>query len=228
MLHCLRSDRGPRALVFEDLHWFDSASIKLLAAVARKLPNLLLIVSSRPRAFVSAHPDPAAELDFSIEINLSAMTKPSIEELVRRKLRANELPEPMVSFIYQHGGGNPFHCEELALALRDTGAVAVIRGACEVLADLSDPTNRSLPPNLEGAIVSRVDALPVETQLLLKVASAIGNDFTADIAQAVYPTDTGVTNIVAMLDQLVDQDFLRARTRKLHQSTPFAMQSARR
>ena len=203
------SDRGPRALVFEDLHWFDSASIKLLAAVARKLPNLLLIVSSRPRAFVSAHPDPAAELDFSIEINLSAMTKPSIEELVRRKLRANELPEPMVSFIYQHGGGNPFHCEELALALRDTGAVAVIRGACEVLADLSDPTNRSLPPNLEGAIVSRVDALPVETQLLLKVASAIGNDFTADIAQAVYPTDTGVTNIVAMLDQLVDQDFLR-------------------
>jgi adenylate cyclase len=201
-------NRGPRALMFEDLHWFDSASNNLLAAVAHRLPNLLLVASSRPRVFVSARQGLAVDLD-TIEINLSAMTKEAIEELVRRKLRASELPEPLASFIYQHGAGNPFHCEELALALRDTGAVAVARGVCEVLADLNDPTNRSLPPNVEGVIVSRVDALPVEAQLLLKVASAIGDDFTADIAQAVYPADTGVTNIVAMLDQLVDQDFLR-------------------
>jgi class 3 adenylate cyclase/tetratricopeptide (TPR) repeat protein len=202
------SEQSPRALIFEDLHWFDSASIQLLTAVARKLPRLLMIASRRPHVSVAAHPETREEPDYFIEINLAAMTKGGIEELIRRKLRAAELPEALVSFIYQHGGGNPFHCEELALALRDTGAVAVTRGVCEVLADLNDPTKRSLPANLEGAVVSRVDALPVETQLLLKAASAIGGAFAAETAQAVYPKETALTDIEAMLDQLVDQDFL--------------------
>jgi tetratricopeptide (TPR) repeat protein len=200
--------QSPRALIFEDLHWFDSASFRLLTAVARKLPQLLLVASRRPRVSVAARPEPREEPDYFIKIDLAAMNKGGIEELIGRKLRAIELPEPLVSFVYQYGGGNPFHCEELALALRDTGAVAVTRGACEVLADLNDPTKRSLPVNLEGAIVSRVDALPVETQLLLKAASAIGGDFTAETAQAVYPRKTALTDTKAMLDQLVDQDFL--------------------
>jgi class 3 adenylate cyclase/tetratricopeptide (TPR) repeat protein len=202
-------EQNPSALVFEDLHWFDSASIRLLTGVARMLPRLLLVASRRPRVSLTAHPEPREEPDYFIEISLGAMTKGAIEELVRRKLRASELPELLVSFVYKHGGGNPFHCEELALALRDTGAVAVTRGLCEVLADLSDPTKRSLPANLEGAIVSRVDALPVEMQLLLKVASAIGGDFTAETAQGVYPRETARTDVKAMLDQLVEQDFLR-------------------
>ncbi len=206
----LLSDReqSPRALIFEDLHWFDSASIHLLTAVARKLPRLLMVASRRPRFSAAAHPEICKEPDNFVEINLAAMAKGGIEELIRRKLRATGLPEPLVSFVYQHGGGNPFHCEELALALRDTGAIAVVRGVCEVQADLNDPTKRSLPVNLEGAIVSRVDALPVETQLLLKAASAIGGDFTAETAQAVYPRETVLTDTKAMLDQLVDQDFL--------------------
>ena len=195
-------------MIFEDLHWFDSASIQLLTAVARKLPQLLLVASRRPRASAAAHPETCKEPDSFIEINLAAMTKGGIEELIGRKLRATGLPEALVSFVYQHGGGNPFHCEELALALRDTGAIAVTRGICEVLTDLNDPTKRSLPVNLEGAIVSRVDALPVETQLLLKAASAIGGDFTAETAQAVYPRETALIDTMAMLDQLVDQDFL--------------------
>jgi tetratricopeptide (TPR) repeat protein len=202
-------EREPTALILEDLHWFDSASIRLLTGVARMLPRLLLVASRRPRVSSIAHPELQEEPDYFMEIGLGAMTKDAIEELVRRKLRASELPETLVSFVYQHGEGNPFHCEELALALRDTGAVAVTRGVCEVLADLSDPTKRSLPANLEGAIVSRVDALPVETQLLLKVASAIGGGFTAETAQGVYQTETALTDVKAMLDQLVEQDFLR-------------------
>jgi tetratricopeptide (TPR) repeat protein len=203
-------EQSPRALIFEDLHWFDSASIQLFTAVSRKLPRLLLIASGRPRVSTAEHVETEEEPDYFIEINLAAMTKAAIEELIRRKLRAAELPETLIKFVYQHGGGNPFHCEELALALRDTGAVAVIRGVCEVLADLNDPTNRSLPVNLEGAVVRRVDALPVETQLLLKAASAIGGDFAAETAQAVYPRETALTEINTMLDQLVDQDFLLA------------------
>ncbi|MBR0906607.1 AAA family ATPase [Bradyrhizobium liaoningense] len=199
------SERSPPALIFEDLHWFDSASIHLLSAVARQLPNLLLVASCRPSPTGLASTE---GIEFSTEINLSAMTKQTIEQLLCIRLRANKLPEDLVKFVYQQGEGNPFHCEELALALRDTGAVIVTRGACEVLADLHDPAKRSLPANLEGVIVSRIDELRVETQLLLKVASAIGGDFTAETAQAVYPGQKTLVDIGAMLDELAAQDFL--------------------
>ena len=166
-------------------------------------------MSRRPRDSASADTAHWEGLESFTEINLGAMTRGPIEELVRRKLRAAELPESLASFVYQHGAGNPFYCEELALALRDTGAVAVTGGACEVLADLGDPTKRSLPSNLEGVIVSRVDALPFEKQLLLKVVSAIGGEFTAETAQGVYPRPMSLIEAGNMLDELVEQDLLR-------------------
>ena len=133
---------SPRALIFEDLHWFDSTSIQLWTAVARQLPDLLLVASCRPPMIAPARHEGIA---FATEINLAAMSKQTIEQLVCRRLRANKLPEALVDFVYQQGEGNPFHCEELALALRDTGAVNVNRGVCEVLADLRDPARRTLP-----------------------------------------------------------------------------------
>lgn len=129
-------ERNPSALVFED-HWFDNASIHLLTSVTRLLPRLLVVASRRPHNASTVDPEPQKEPDNLIGIRLGAMTKRPIEELIRRKLLASELAGPLVSFVYQHGGGNPFHCEELALALRDTGAISVTRGVCEVLADLS-------------------------------------------------------------------------------------------
>ncbi|WP_271607147.1 AAA family ATPase [Bradyrhizobium sp. CCBAU 11434] len=198
-------ERSPRALIFEDLHWFDSASMHLLTAVARQLPDLLLVASCRPPTIVPARQE---EIEFATEINLAAMSKQTIEQLVCRRLRANKLPEALVDFVYRRGEGNPFHCEELALALRDTGAINVNRGVCEVLADLRDPARRTLPANLEGVIISRIDELGVEAQLLLKVASVIDEDFTVETAQAIYPAQMALIDVGGMLDELTAQDFL--------------------
>ena len=41
---------GRTILVFEDVHWMDSSSWKLLEAVRKELSPLLLLVSMRPGA----------------------------------------------------------------------------------------------------------------------------------------------------------------------------------
>ena len=77
-----------------------------------------------------------------------------------------------------------------------------------MLADLRDPARRTLPANFEGVIVSRIDELRVEAQVLLKVASVIDGDFTAETAQAVYPAQMALMDVSGMLDELTAQDFL--------------------
>src|SRR6202041_3720056 len=44
---------GPYLLVLEDVHWFDSASLAVADLVARQVPPMLFVVTSRPI------PDPA-------------------------------------------------------------------------------------------------------------------------------------------------------------------------
>ena len=43
----LHSGNSARVIVFEDLHWFDEASLSLLESVIRRLPQLLVIASRR-------------------------------------------------------------------------------------------------------------------------------------------------------------------------------------
>ena len=89
------------------------------------------------------------------------------------------------------------------------GVISLERGVCLTSVETLNSTNMSLPASLEGAIVTRVDALSPQVQLLLKVASAIGGPFTAEVLQNVYPGAVSLQEIDAMLDHLVERELLR-------------------
>jgi adenylate cyclase len=202
------SEQGPTLLVFEDMHWFDHASLSLLTAVARLLPQLLIVVSMRPIDPSATTPSRKAELGPALEMRLGPLPHDAVAELIRQRLRAVEVPNVLVSFVHRRTGGNPFYCEELVLALRDTGAIALTRGTCRILTDLTDASNTTLSVGLEGAIVSRVDSLPVDGQLLLKVASAFGGTFTAETLQSVYPRPITQAEVIATLKLLIEHEVL--------------------
>jgi class 3 adenylate cyclase/tetratricopeptide (TPR) repeat protein len=203
------TSQQPTLLIFEDLHWFDSASLNLLAGVVRRLPKALIFASRRFRNLSVKEESNRLDLSAAIQINLGAMSAEAMGELIRRRLRADELPAGLAAFVHSHAGGNPFYCEEFALALRDTGTVSVTRGLCSVQTDLLGATRKSLSASLEGVIVSRIDTLPTEEQLILKVGSAIGSTFTAEIMQNVYPRPVVRSDIETILDRMVEKEMLR-------------------
>jgi class 3 adenylate cyclase/tetratricopeptide (TPR) repeat protein len=203
-------DPRPTLLLFEDLHWFDGASLSLLAAVARRLPHLLIIATTRTHNAATATSElRAVEFGRTQEMLLEALPHDAVAELVRRRLRASHVPPALISFIHDRCGGNPFYCEELTLALRDTRTIGVTRGVCQIQGDLANAAITTLSASLEGAIVSRLDALPLEAQLLLKVASAIGTVFAADMLRSIYPGSITLTEIDAALERLVELEILR-------------------
>jgi predicted ATPase len=185
-----------------------NAPPRLSDPVIRRLPQLLVVASRRsPEPIFATETRVADEGIF--EISLGQLPSHAIAEIIKRRLRATQLSSGLVSFVQDRAGGNPFYCEEFASALRDAGAISLERGVCVTNIESLSSTNVTLPASLESAIVTRVDALRPELQLLLKVSSAIGGPFTTELLQDVYPGDVPLQDIQAMLGHLVERDLLR-------------------
>jgi class 3 adenylate cyclase/tetratricopeptide (TPR) repeat protein len=194
-----------RILVLEDIHWFDGSSLDLLAAVARRLPEFLLVVSQRTQVPKTADDHFRNDLSPSLQIRLDRLSRDEVTLIIKQRLKANEIPETLVRFVYNLASGNPFFCGELVLALRDTGRVHVSRGVCSFDEQTAAIT---LPTSVERAIVSRIDVLSADEQQLLKAASTVGDSFTIEMLESIVP-ELAVASKEACIRRLVDHDFLQ-------------------
>lgn len=189
------SRERPLLLVIEDAHWLDSLSWMLVMQAARTFvtagERLLLVLVTRPiddQEHGGAHGAALQALERTTSLALTGLDP---EETVavaagRLGLAPYELPEEVAAVVRQRAGGNPFFAEELALALRDQGLIAIERrlavaggqptASCRITGDLG-VASQALPDTLHGLILSRIDRLPPDRQLVLKVASAIGRVF---------------------------------------------------
>ncbi len=204
----LRSQGSPRTIIFEDLHWFDEASLSLLKGVLRRSPELLVIASRRSPKPYSATETRTGD-EGALEINLGQLPAEAVAEIVRRRLRVSRLSPALAIFVQTRTGGNPFYSEEFVSALRDAGAISVDRGVGGFHDDTLSSARIAVPASLESAIVARIDALQPEEQLLLKAASAVGGSFKTELLLNVYPGELQPADIQSMLDRLVGREFLR-------------------
>src|SRR5262249_36319950 len=106
----------PLLLVFEDLHWGDVPSIKLVDALLRNLHDrpLVVLATARPEVH-DTFPGLWAERGMQ-EIRLGTVSRRASERFVRDLLDAST-PDAVVSMIVERAGGHPFYLEELIRAV---------------------------------------------------------------------------------------------------------------
>lgn len=213
--------RGPLAVVVEDIHWSDSASLGLLFACARRLPSVLLVLTMRPLAADAADPelqrilgDPQTE-----RLPLMPLGDDDVCALLARQLGAARLAERAGELITSRAQGNPFFSEELARSLQDRGVLVVRDGEAQ-LADGVYPEAVALPESVEAVITARVDRLTPDEQLTLKVASVLGRVFDLRLLRAVHPTISGEA-LDAVLAHLQERELLAADGRALEPTFAF-------
>lgn len=197
---------APPILIFEDMHWFDTASWSLLESVLDQVPKLLVVGSRRPSdGLDDAQRKAAAQ---ALIIQVGDLAPDEVSEVIRRRLRATGVPPGLLRFVTERAGGNPLFCEELASALQDTNVISVspLGVATELVP--AEAAKLTTPKSLEGAIVARVDALPAEEQLLLKGASAISEPFDIERLRDAFHSSSLHLDFPTILNQLVARDFL--------------------
>lgn len=207
---------GPAVLAVEDAHWIDSASWTLLGNCAA-LEGLLLMGSTRP---LDPPPDPLVALlerPGTAHFTLAALSGADVLHLVCRRLQVAALPDAVGELIQQRAAGHPLFSEELAYLLRDTGFINIQDGVCRLAAGEALPAQKlaalvdalDLPGSVQGVINRRLDRLPQDQLLTLKVASILGQQFAPEAVQDVHPVATAQVeaDLVALqLRKIVEPD----------------------
>jgi adenylate cyclase len=182
------AERGPLALVLDDLQWADRPTgevVEHALQVTERLP-LLLVLCLRP--------DPGSEgwrlrllamAEYShrtTEVSLGRLDHDAAERLAMSL--APNLDDATRSELLAEADGNPLYVEELA---RDLSAAGIDRHHTWTLTAL--PV-RPLPSALESLMISRVDRLPVEARQVVQAAAVLGKSFPVGVLKAMAADDS--------------------------------------
>lgn len=203
----------PAVLVLDDAQWLDSASWTLLEAVSTGLGRFCVVLAARPAEGPEA-PE-ATWLRAAPQTRTRALMPLSpldSSALVREIVGTAPVPETVANLLISRAQGNPFYLGELARALRDGNARVDVTGSWSTL----EPA--SLPLSVEAAIRARIDRLPPEAQLTLKVGSVIGRSFSLEDLAAIHPLQPSPEAVLAPLDALERVELLVA-SQKDHPKT---------
>jgi predicted ATPase/class 3 adenylate cyclase len=199
------TERGGRLhLLFEDAHWFDSASWGLLME-AIKLPGLAVTLTTRPEDPARARGSIASLAGADVtEIRLQPLTRVEVGELVRAQLGAEDVDDALETLLLDTCKGNPFFTLEVMKGLVQRGALDVREGRAVLAGDGA----LQVPDSIQAAITTRIDGLSADQQLTLKVASVVGSSFETAILARVHPTGRSLEAILGDVDALHARDLI--------------------
>jgi DNA-binding CsgD family transcriptional regulator len=189
---------GTHALVvLDDMQWSDEATLEVIAALAEPLRELPLVI-------VAAYRSDGLARDHGIRrLRNDLRRKGRLDELVLRpldldataELLAHALGEPpapsLARAIHDRTEGIPFFVEELAAALRVSGALHAGRRGLEPAGDGDVP----LPDTVRDAVLVGAAELSSAARAAADVAAVAGEAFDTDIV-ASLSSDHGLSELL--------------------------------
>jgi class 3 adenylate cyclase/tetratricopeptide (TPR) repeat protein len=178
----------PLVLVCEDLHWIDPSSAEILTRLAGRLTHLpvLWVFTSRgvDTTWGSALLDAVRQIHGANlrEVFLAPMDRSDGEHQVAGLLDVQSLPRHVIDLILDRSDGNPYFVEETIRMLRERGVIELRDGRWVASSSI---TSDSIPANLMGLLLARIDSLPPDARFTLLIAAVIGRSFEERILREV-------------------------------------------
>jgi tetratricopeptide (TPR) repeat protein len=164
------ADDGPMALLVDDAHWADAASLRFVDYLARRVSGLpvALVVAAR-----SGEPAGVEERLLGLDSSVGATVlhpPPLSGQAVARRVRERLGSEPDEAFAracFDATGGNPLFLEELLRAL-DTGEVEPTAEAAGLVGSVG-------PDAVARLTLARLDAIGPEAGELARAVAVLGD-----------------------------------------------------
>jgi class 3 adenylate cyclase len=178
----------PLVVVCEDIHWADSASVRLLTRllpVVGRVPLLLVCASRADRdapgwqLLSSAREQLGESLT---ELELRPLSDDHGRALIANLLAIESLTDRTRAEILRRADGNPFFVEEIVRMLIDRGAIVSREGRWMATPEVESV---EIPESIHGLLLARIDRLPGDARELLRVASVIGRQFPLRVLEEV-------------------------------------------
>lgn len=199
------AERRPLVLSFEDLHWADGGSLKLietLMLVTEHFPVFLILLFRPDLDKPVWQLKLTADMHFAhryIELKLSPLNVDASKQMIGHLLATTNFPSELQETITEKAQGNPLYVEELIRSLIES-ELLVQHGTDWQLRD--QPAELDVPETLEKVIQARLDRLPPAERATLQAASVIGRRFAYRVLAGMVTANRNLRNQLLRLQQL--------------------------
>ncbi|WP_082958734.1 LuxR family transcriptional regulator [Mycobacterium sp. E3198] len=195
------ASRKPLAIVLEDIHWADNATLlalRSLAATRADVP-VLWVLTARTGAGGPAVRETltALEREDARFLRLAAMTPSAVADIVQDAVRANA--DASLLNLAGRAHGNPFLLTELVRGLDEEGRLAVSGGRAVA-------TGEDLPRRLNDTMQQRLDQLSDAASRVVQVAAVLPDRFSAQLLATML--ERRPSALVSAVEEAVRADIL--------------------
>jgi len=171
-----RAEQQPLLVLFEDVHWADPTSLKLLERVRDSVRNwrILVVLLHRPDLTL-----PWAEQPNVTSLTMGRLDRVQVSSMVRVLSEGKVLPQIAIDQILDKTDGVPLFVEEITKAVLERGA-----GSNEGRSGIH--STLLVPDTLHDSLMARLDQLaPVKA--VAQIAAIIGREFSLELLKAIAP-----------------------------------------
>ncbi len=169
----------PVVLVLEDAHWADNDSLALTETLIRNVEKypFVILALCRPNddgsVFDLLNPEKA---DISLNrLNIESFNKEMMNELLKDRFSAENIPDKTSDFVWEKSNGNPFFVEQLVLYLTENN---LLDNSMNLVSEAS-----SIPSGISQIIIARIDRLSAQMKETVKTASVLGREFALRVLE---------------------------------------------
>jgi DNA-binding CsgD family transcriptional regulator len=195
------ASRIPLAILLEDIHWADNATLLALRSLAATRPDapVLWVLTARTGAGGPAVHETltALEREDARFLRLTAMTPSAVADIVQDAVRANADASLLRLAVKAHG--NPFLLTELLRGLDEEGRLDVSGGRAVATGD-------TLPRRLSDTMQQRLDQLSNAASQVVQVAAVLPDRFSARLLAAMLERRPAA--VVSAVEEAVRADLL--------------------
>jgi class 3 adenylate cyclase/tetratricopeptide (TPR) repeat protein len=160
----------PLLLIFEDLHWIDSATQALLDSLIESVPTarLLLLVNYR-----TEYHHTWANKTYYIQLRLDPFLPESADILLQNLIGKDPELDSLKQHLIERTEGNPFFLEE---SIRMLVEDRVLTGEPSAYRLAKDLPAIQVPGSVHAVLAARIDRLPPDEKGLLQTAAVVGTE----------------------------------------------------
>ncbi len=204
---------SPVLLFIDDLQWIDEVSSRLLHHIARNIRNnsVLILGAYRPEELIIDEEvvplnkvlDRMREEKLINKIELTRFSFKTASEMIKKRLRSEDLPQSFLLMVYRETEGNPYFIVEMLNSMVDEGVIDPYSYTWDPEKDLSDI---KIPSSIKDITVRRIESLSKDEKNLLMYAAMIGTEFDFEILE--YAVNMDVIEMLDIIDELVEHGLI--------------------
>lgn len=178
--------KNPFVFVLENLQGCDVVSLKLLEYIRINLTDIkvLIIMVARNSEITKQF----FQKNNIKNISLSPLSKESSILLAKFLLNMKTDNNSLVEKIVYSSEGNPFFIENIIRSLLESKTLIEDKDGTRYISEnVKSIQNIEIPSSIQNIILSRLDSLKLEEQIVCKTASAIGRTFYSDCLRNILP-----------------------------------------